>query len=99
MPGCYHVEVIVENAFDSYTFAHRVCVYNKVDCLVLGSNTPRPYENLKAPTDLFFTSTCHPPTLATVQFDYGDGSPLSESQSCRLKSKKQYRHDYLALGT
>ena len=96
-PGCYFVEVIVENNFDTYTFSHRVCVYNKVDCLELSSNTPRGFENLKAPTELFFTTTCHPPTLAQVIFDYGDQT-TSEPLTAYLKNENVYEHDYLSLG-
>lgn len=76
-PGVFHVEVTVKNNFDTYTFSHKVIVYNEVENLTLTSNSPRPFVNQRGVVDLFFTTTGNEPTLAEVVFDYGDGSPVS----------------------
>ena len=98
IPGCYFVEVTIANNFDTYTFNHRVCVYNNVDCLELKSDSPVPFENLKAKTEFIFNSTCIRPTEAVVRFDFGDASPLSDEFVCDLYDEMQYYHDYMKLG-
>ena len=73
VPGCYIVEVIIENHFTSYTFPHDICVFNDPSGFSLTSNSPVTYLNLEGPADLYFESaTGYSLTRGKAAFHYGD---------------------------
>ncbi|XP_074649181.1 polycystin-1-like [Tubulanus polymorphus] len=75
IPGEYQIVCRVHNGDGDYPFILNVSVYNRIENLTMSSSSPVSLPPGKV--DFTFTSTAqYPPAAATVEFDYGDGSPI-----------------------